>query len=262
MDESPFVENKKTFGQWMKEHQSGLYLTVIFHLIVLILLTVQGIHGQLRTESVFVIDFTREEAEQARLEEEIRQEQEKEEIKDEVDEMIRQALNSREMPRNVIVNTEDLRNDMQSSNSDNKDIYEDAKAVQERLDATRQKIQAEQGADEVPIPDKSGNNDKQQPGSKEVYKGPSVLSYTLEGRKVISMPVPVYKCPGGGDVTVSITVNQQGYVTDASVQKSVSTDNECLHEAAKSAARRSRFNIDTSKPNNQKGEIVYRFIAQ
>ena len=44
----------------------------------------------------------------------------------------------------------------------------------------------------------------------EAYQGPSVISYTLEGRKAMNLPVPAYKCMGGGDVSVSVIVNRKG----------------------------------------------------
>mgnify|MGYP003312221958 CR=1 FL=1 len=94
------------------------------------------------------------------------------------------------------------------------------------------------------------------------YKGPSVLSYQLDGRKAIYLPVPVYKCYGGGDVYVQITVNKKGYVTNAQIIESASTPDECLHKYAIEAAKKSRFTAKSKAPDKQIGEIVYRFIAQ
>ncbi|MDR1055658.1 MAG: energy transducer TonB [Prevotellaceae bacterium] len=260
MDNFPFVEEKQTLGQWVKEHQSGLYLTVIFHLIIFILMALQGIQNQMVNESVFIFDFSRQEAEQARKEQEIKEQEEKKEIEREVDEMIQQTLGARETPRNVAVNTVDRKEvTMKSSLGESKTVFDEAKAMQERLDATRQKIEELKGSDDISV---SANNAEDKQENKEMYTGPSVLSYTLEGRRAVSLPVPVYKCPGGGDVTVSIEVNRNGYVVDVSVQTKISTDNDCLHEAARDAAKRSRFNADASTPEKQKGEIVYRFIAQ
>jgi TonB family protein len=76
------------------------------------------------------------------------------------------------------------------------------------------------------------------------------------------LPVPAYKCQGGGDVSVQISVNRKGYVVGASVIESVSSSDECLIRSAVAAAKRSRFRASTSAPEKQVGEIVYRFIAQ
>ena len=54
------------------------------------------------------------------------------------------------------------------------------------------------------------------PKSREVketsYKGPSVLSWVLDNRRALSLPIPVYKCQGGGTVTIQIIVGRNGYV--------------------------------------------------
>lgn len=261
MDNFPFIEEKKSFKEWLKEHQSGLYLTLIFHLLILLFLTVQGIRGRLNGENVFVFDFSKQEMKEAQKQQEIKEQKQKEEVEREVNDMIRKALNtSRETPRNVAVNTADLKDNKLKVTNETKSILDEAQELQARLDATRQKVQDMQGVDDVPV--RNALEKDKESKTKEVYKGPSVLSYTLEGRRAINLPVPVYKCPGGGDVTVTIEVNQQGYVTDVVIHKNASTDDDCLHRAAKDAAMRSRFNIDINASNKQKGEIVYRFIPQ
>lgn len=73
---------------------------------------------------------------------------------------------------------------------------------------------------------------------------------------------PGYRCETGGEVTVAITVNHNGDVTAATVDRSVSTDNLCMHETALDAARRSRFDVNTSAPARHTGTITYIFIPQ
>ncbi len=73
---------------------------------------------------------------------------------------------------------------------------------------------------------------------------------------------PGYRCEAGGEVTVAITVNHNGDVVGATVDKSVSTDNLCMHETALDAARRSRFDVNTSAPARHTGTITYIFIPQ
>jgi outer membrane biosynthesis protein TonB len=94
------------------------------------------------------------------------------------------------------------------------------------------------------------------------YSGPSVLSYSLDGRKASHLPIPAYRCYGAGDVTVIITVNNAGQVVRAKVLEEVSSSDNCLCSFAVRAARLSRFNASPDAPANQTGEIVYRFIAQ
>ena len=110
-------------------------------------------------------------------------------------------------------------------------------------------------------PDNSDRDDK----GKE-YKGPSVVSYSLDGRKASHLSIPAYRCMEAGDVTVIITVNPQGYVMDAKILDDVSSSDRCLRDFAVRAARLSRFSaLPQSKVRElprQRGEIVYRFIAQ
>ena len=100
-----------------------------------------------------------------------------------------------------------------------------------------------------------GNSDK-------VYSGPSVLSYTLDGRKASKLPIPAYRCYAGGEVTVIIVVNPQGVVIGAEVKDDISSTDQCLRNFAVRAARLSRFSQSSTAPARQTGEIVYRFIAQ
>ena len=78
----------------------------------------------------------------------------------------------------------------------------------------------------------------------------------------MSLPIPVYKCIGGGDVYVSIMVNRKGYVVSASVMGDISANDSCIREYAVKAAKASRFTSSATAPEKQQGEIVYRFIAQ
>ena len=101
-------------------------------------------------------------------------------------------------------------------------------------------------------------NDKE----KKEYSGPSVLSYFLEGRSATHLPIPAYRCYGGGQVTINIQVDRKGRVLNAWVRESVSSTDKCLREFALRAARQSRFTASSTAPEHQEGHIVYQFIAQ
>ena len=106
-------------------------------------------------------------------------------------------------------------------------------------------------------------NGKQNAGKSEsTYSGPSVLSYTLDGRKASKLPIPAYRCYAGGEVTVIIVVNPQGAVIGAEVKDDISSTDQCLRNFAVRAARLSKFSQSSTAPARQTGEIVYRFIAQ
>jgi len=95
------------------------------------------------------------------------------------------------------------------------------------------------------------------------YQGPTRIYYNLLNRSHIKLPLPVYKCPDSGKVTLSITVNPYGTVIQADVmEEESSTDDFCLHEAAREAALNSRFNSGQNFPERQKGTITYIFASQ
>lgn len=233
-----------------KETKIGLYSTVIFHLVLIIVLLITTIGGVVSEETAFVLDFTGQE----RLEEEIRRNEIKEQASREIEDLLagRQTVQY----RNVAVdrNTRNLKDDRFKNPNQ---VYDEARELQKKLDASRREALAEQGTDEV-----SGNSGNENKQESQTYKGPSVISYSLDGRKALYLPVPVYKCYGGGDVSVQIIVNRNGYVVAAKVIEDVSSADECLHRYAVEAARRSRFSASASAPDRQAGEIVYRFIAQ
>ncbi len=234
-----------------RENNAGLYLTIAVHLGILIILLGAKIHSIVSEESAFVLDFTREEQiEQVKKEEQIR-----DQVKDEIDAMI----NGGPSVRNAVVDAssrrgQDLRDDRYKNPSQ---VYDEARRLQEKLNASKREAEAYQGSDENVSSESSKKS-----SSSDTYKGPSVISYKLEGRKSLNLPVPAYKCIGGGDVTVIITVNKKGYVTSASIDYSTSSTDPCIQEYAIRAAKSSRFTASSTAPDKQVGEILYRFIAQ
>ena len=89
-----------------------------------------------------------------------------------------------------------------------------------------------------------------------------MLSWSLDGRKATHLPIPAYRCVGAGEVTVIITVNNQGTVVDAKIDDGASSKDGCLRSFATRAARLSKFNASTTAPSRQMGTITYLFVAQ
>ena len=203
--------------------KAGLYLTIIVHLVAIIILLSWSIHVQLSKDTSFLIDFSAQE-EQERMAEHTRmQESVKEELDAEIDALLNASRSQNARSvRNVAVDASEPLRDDRHDNPE--DIYRDAR--------------------------------------KETYTGPAVISYSLDGRKAMSLPVPAYKCMGGGDVSVSIIVNRKGYVVGTKIIESVSSPDQCLRDYALRAAGRSRFTASQDAPERQAGEIVYRFLAQ
>lgn len=232
-----------------REDRAGLELTIIVHLVVLIVLLLWGIGREIAAENSFVLDFTKQEE----VEKEQKQEELQEEISRKVDEMIARATSSNSI-RNVAVNGQ-LRDDRHSA-AEARELMNDADRLAKELKAGY-KSDIEEDARETTV-------DYQKPAKEESkeYSGPSVLSWTLDGRKASHLPIPAYRCYGAGVVSVAIAVDQQGKVINAKVNDAASSDDSCLRNFAIRAARMSRFNRDLNAPVRQAGEIVYSFIAQ
>lgn len=240
------------------EDKAGLYVTVIFHLAVIIVLLAGGLTSALRSESSYLFDFSRQEEEE-RLAEEAAF---KEEISRRLDELIYGDADLAPAPaeseiRNIAVDASTLRDDR---NTDAEELYADAERLRNELrNGTRSAAEEDMENEAVDL----GNNpsDNIDTGDNG-YRGPSVISYSLDGRKASRLSIPAYRCIGGGDVTVIISVDNSGNVVNARIHDDVSSDDRCLREFALRAARLSRFSSSSTAPLRQKGEIVYRFIPQ
>ncbi|MBR4133345.1 MAG: hypothetical protein IKU04_02340 [Bacteroidales bacterium] len=233
-----------------KEDRAGLYITVIVHLTVIIVLLASQLTLALRKEDSFVLDFTRQETIE-RLEKELAF---KEEVSRRLDEII--ATQGSTPIRNVVVDRGALKDDR---NTDAEQLYKDAERLQEALNNT---FNHEDNPEEyVPIapPSTEGSDKKTQ---KEVYSGPSVVSYSLDGRKASRLPIPAYRCMGSGEVTVIITVDNAGNVLIAKIDDNISSNDTCLRNFAIRAARSAKFSASPTAPARQVGNIVYAFIAQ
>jgi len=236
------------------EDRAGLYVTVIFHLTVIIVLLAVQIGSQVKGDTSFLMDFSR----QDEIEREEREADFKEGISRRLDELIGMSSPAGTAIRNVTVDrSAPLKDDR---NTDAEELYRENERLQRDLKGLDSR--QEDARDETV--DMSGTNRtaEERKTDGRQYSGPSVLSWTLDGRKASTLPVPAYKCYNGGDVTVLIKVNNSGVVVSAKIVEAVSSDDECLRKSAVRAARTSRFSMSSTAPANQVGEITYRFIAQ
>ena len=235
-----------------KENKAGLYLTIIFHLVVVIVLLVYQIDSRIKAESSFVLDFTKQE--------EIEKEQKLQEMKTEVskrlDDLIAAARANHKDIKNLAVDASSQLKDDRNTDADQ--LYKDAERLANELKAGQSAIQEDAREETVDLPSKKMEHKSK---TKE-YSGPSVVSYNLDGRKASHLSIPAYRCYGSGDVTVIITVDPSGKVVGAQVMDEISSGDQCLRSFAVRAARLSRFSVSKDAPSRQRGEIVYRFIAQ
>ena len=249
------MDFKKTISDLLSrlrsEDKAGLYITVIFHLTVIIVLLAYGIDSTLKREESFVLDFSRqEEIERVQKERAF-----KEDISKRLDQLIEMSRQSSEPVRNIAVDAGSALKD--DRGTDAEELYKEAERLAQELkngqqleDATEETVELE--------PQKKPEKKEE----KKEYSGPSVVSYNLEGRKASTLKIPAYRCYGSGDVTVIITVDNSGRVVGAKVMEEISSDDSCLRSFAIRAARLSRFSASSTAPPRQTGEILYRFIAQ
>ncbi len=233
-----------------KDDRAGLYLTVIVHLSVLIVLLISQIGYSLKNENSFVLDFSKQEE----IEKQQREDVFKEDVSKRIEDLLAAAENGSIPVRNVAVDRSALKDDR---GTDAEELYKDAERLQKDL---QQGFKADSPEDyAAPAHSEQKTEDVKKESN---YQGPSVVSYSLDGRKASRLSIPAYRCIGGGLVTVIITVDNQGNVVNAKIQDDVSSDNECLRSFAVRAARLSKFSASPTAPSRQLGNIVYQFIAQ
>lgn len=232
------------------DQKAGLYITAIIHLAVIIVLLVCQIGYSVQRENSFVLDFTKQEEKE-------QQEQKEELHRSAIAQLESMLAAARSQPvRNVTVNRSQLKDDR---NTDADQLYRDAERLAQDLkDGQNRKIEDPEDFVREPVTKPA----ESKPRKQETYSGPSVLSWSLDGRRATHLPIPAYRCVGAGEVTVIITVNNQGTVVDAKVDDGASSGDGCLRNFATRAARLSKFNASSTAPARQMGTITYLFIAQ
>ncbi len=232
---------------------------MIFHLTVIIVLLLYQIDSTVRREESFVIDFSKQEEIERQIKE--MEEMEKEIAKlDAIRQRLEEKISGTSTPvRNIAVdNSGPLKDDR---GTDAEQLYKDAERLAQDLKNGQKSNAFEEKYSDDAV-DLGGGGKKNNEKSDKAYSGPSVLSYTLDGRKASKLPIPAYRCYAGGEVTVIIVVNPQGAVIGAEVKDDISSTDQCLRNFAVRAARLSKFSQSSTAPARQTGEIVYRFIAQ
>ncbi|MBR5499708.1 MAG: hypothetical protein IKV75_06065, partial [Bacteroidales bacterium] len=227
------------------EDKAGLYITVIFHLTVIIVLLVYGIDSTIKREESFVLDFSKQEE----IERVLKEKAFKEDVSKRLDRLIEMSRSSSEPIRNIAVDAGSKLKD--DRGTDAEELYKEA----ERLAQELKNGQLEDAREEtVELPEEKKEQKKDEP--KKEYTGPSVVSYNLDGRKASKLNIPAYRCYGSGDVTVIITVDNAGRVVGAKVMEDISSDDTCLRSYAVRAARLSQFSASSTAPPRQTGEIL------
>ncbi|MDR1129489.1 MAG: TonB family protein [Prevotellaceae bacterium] len=249
-----FVENR-SIKQWIRDNQFGIYAAIIFHLLVFLALAFNKMYTlTVQPKSIELIYKTVEK------EPEISPEEEKKIIEAELNKMLMDMPDQDVRLPNLAMNAAAQGSESGRGQGTAVSFFSSRNSTSIREEKEKREKAREDnkvsGIDDI-APDESHQSAEES----LAYKGPSIVSYYLEDRTAIHLPIPSYKCFKGGDVTVLIEVNPQGYVIDAEIDKRNSNSDECLHRAAINAAERARFS-SLQRSETQKGNIIYRFVSQ
>ena len=105
------------------EDKAGLYITVIFHLTVIIVLLVYGIDSTIKREESFVLDFSKQEE----IERVMKEKAFKEDVSKRLDRLIEMSRSSSEPIRNIAVDAgTPLKDDR---GTDAEELYKEAEST-------------------------------------------------------------------------------------------------------------------------------------
>uniref|UniRef100_UPI0040564C49 energy transducer TonB family protein n=1 Tax=Alistipes sp. TaxID=1872444 RepID=UPI0040564C49 len=246
----PFDNRNEDPVGWIYDNRIGLCVTIIVYLVLSIVFVSAKIGTSTRkaNETMYIDLSTVEllEDERDRLLEEIKRKN--------------QNIDWRSI-RNLSSNENALNENLEDAKGTNASaLNASAKAADREMKANREAY--ERGLREA---NTIGENRVQGKGNKQrkdvKMAGKVTVSFSLTNPLRYSryLVKPAYRCEGGGEVVVSIVVNQRGEVTSASVK---SGGDECMRQTAVESALNSQFDINNSAPAKQHGTITYVFIPQ
>jgi TonB family protein len=157
------------------------------------------------------------------------------------------TVSANDFERTTKALAEAKQNDLQEETSINKSYTNsDAYALNSEETQSYKKLQ-----DEL---NKRLENKKQ---ADEHAKTKSTLTYSLKARTLGYYKIPRYLCEIGGKIVISIRVNETGNVTDATINGSSNSSNQCLIDHAIDYAKSVQF--DSSQRKHQLGTITFLF---
>lgn len=250
----PFENRHKDAGEWAYDHRVGLSVMIICYLVLGIVFVgskiilndkphLQGIYIDLQ-------DLETLAEEKERLEREVEMKQ----LQANMD-----WSSVRNLTSNEALLNENLKDDRGTRTEA---LNASAREIAEGMESNRAAYEAGLAEAEAILDEgRAKSEDKTTEGQDSKFKGNVTVSFVLKDpvRTKRHLVVPAYRCEGGGEVVVAITVNRGGEVTAAKV---VSGGDESMREAALDAAWKSLFNIDMSAPERHNGTITYLFIPQ
>ncbi len=245
----PFDDRRQDPIDWIYENRIGLLATVTAMLLFFIVFVSAKIGSHLdKAPDTIYIDMSDVELVEQKLEELKRQQQQNEKF---------DWSSVRNLSSNEGVSNEALEDE---KGTDVEALNAAAKAIEAERIANQKAYEKGLKDATTPIYDKKA--DKGANEQKDVkVKGRVTVSFSFNNPLRYSryLVKPAYRCEGGGEVVVSVVLNQRGEVISAQV---VSGGDECMRQTAVESARNSRFDINNNAPTKQRGTITYTFIPQ
>jgi len=239
----------------MEDNITGILGTLAFHMVLVIaflFLKMSSIKSDI--ESIIYLDLGEDAIQEWMPEQNA-------ELAAEVEQRVNELMtdNRRNIPVNIAIQ-------MEEEISTEKYLEQ----LQEQMDESRQDewLRNQERLRELTQMDEQADayarlDEQEEESDAELYMGPTTIVYSLEGRYHLRLPIPVYKCEGEGEITLTIVVDQRGRVVQVQIPDEGDSFNDlCLADAAKKSAQNSRFNTDYNAPFRQKGTITFQFISQ
>lgn len=250
----PFAKKrKKEAGEWIYDNRETICITVIVYLLAaIVIVSSKIIISPKDVDPAVIVEFQDMEQMQ-RLEEELKR-------AEELNKLLNEIYPDYGSVRNAISNENATDGEQQRMSAETRELFERSDEVLKDMD--RNSAEYQQMLAELVVEHSEVGTGKE---SKDAKINASVtVSYSLASpvRHSVRLPVPAYKCAGGGTVVIGIVVSRNGDVISANVDNSRSSSDECMTKAAMGTAMRSRFNVDSSAPDRHAGSITYVFVPQ
>ena len=242
------------FGKIYRRNIYGVMGTLIFHILLFstFLLADINIKGNVKEEEI-IIDFPNIPPEPEKpVEEQAKQEQDTPSDATQSNTRSTQQMTNRASNK-LAANDKFFDKDYQ------KEIEEAQKMLS---DVNKQLSKKTIDLDDIKMPVESTEGMNPDSIKNVIYKGESNITYYLENRYHVRLPIPVYLAQGGGKVVVDIVVDREGRVIKAEAQKNSTIRDKNIYSYAEVAASNTIFNADSSAPVEQYGTIHYTFVAQ
>lgn len=248
----PFEKRTSDPGEWSYDHRAGICITLILYMLLAIAFLWWKLDfGGTDQDYMLLVDIPEEIIEKMETDPTVIEQQ-----------FLDDYSNVRNLASNENAELNSQLRDAKGTNAS--EIYESASALESRLAANREAYEEGLKREAALAESLRKNSEEGGEATSSRVQGSVTVSYSFSNpvRHDVNLIVPAYRCRGEGQVVVNATLDINGNVVSASVEKSLSSSDDCMQSTALGAARSSRFNVDQSAPSRQRGTITYIFIPQ